>query len=361
MLSKPLDKDILLIVDDAPANLSVLFDFLTVRNFKVLVAQDGKSALQKARCAHPDLILLDVMMPGMDGFETCRQLKADSQTQDIPIIFMTALADTESKIKGFELGAVDYVTKPFHQEEVFVRVRNHLTLRKLQKELQTQNDDLDAFAHTVAHDLKNPLSAVIGFADLLHDTCGSHPELECAQYLQELRQASHKMLDIIEALMLLAGASKQTVALQPLEMSDIVKQVRQRLNFMIKEYQGEILFPNHWPLALGYAPWVEEIWVNYVNNGLKYGGHPPKIELGATVQTGFIQFWVQDNGDGFNAEEQARLFTPFYRLNRNRAKGHGLGLSIVQRVVEKLGGKVGVESQIGKGSRFYFTLPSATH
>jgi signal transduction histidine kinase len=359
MSANPTTRITLLIVDDIPANVSVLFDFLTAYGFKVLVAQDGESALQKALYALPGLILLDVMMPGIDGFETCRRLKSDPKTQDIPVIFMTALADTENKIKGFELGAVDYVTKPIQQEEVLARVNTHLTIRQLQKELQAQNEELEAFAHTVAHDLKNPLNAVMGFAEMLAENAIGRLDDESLDYLENLRLASRKMGDIIEALLLLAGVSKQEVEMQPLNMPEIVIQVQQRLTFMINKYQAEIIVPDSWPVARGYAPWVEEIWANYINNGMKYGGKPPRLELGATKIANKIRFWVRDNGEGLTKEEQTILFTPFTRLNQNRAKGHGLGLSIVQRVAEKLGGQVGVESKVGEGSMFYFTLPTA--
>jgi PAS domain S-box-containing protein len=136
------NKGVIVIVDDKPTNLGVLFDFLTDSGFKVLVAQDGESAIQKVEYAHPDLILLDVMMPGIDGFETCYRLKANPSTRDIPVIFMSALSDTVDKVKGFELGAVDYVTKPVQQEEVRARVITHLTLRNLQKKLEAQNAHL---------------------------------------------------------------------------------------------------------------------------------------------------------------------------------------------------------------------------
>src|ERR671933_1602593 len=133
------NKGVIVIVDDKPTNLGILFDFLTDSGFRVLVAQDGESAIQKVEYARPDLILLDVMMPGIDGFETCRRLKANPSTQDIPVIFMTALSDTVDKVKGFSLGAVDYVTKPMQQEEVRARVTTHVTIRNLQKKLEDQN------------------------------------------------------------------------------------------------------------------------------------------------------------------------------------------------------------------------------
>jgi two-component system sensor histidine kinase/response regulator len=126
---------------------------------------------------------------------------------------------------------------------------------------------------------------------------------------------------------------------------------------MIKESEAEILEPDTWPTALGYGPWVEEIWVNYISNGIKHGGQPPRVQLDATlVSNGCVRFWVRDNGHGLTREEQGQLFTPFTRLSQVRATGHGLGLSIVRRIVEKLGGEVGIESLVGDGSIFSFTL-----
>jgi len=142
-----------------------------------------------------------------------------------------------------------------------------------------------------------------------------------------------------------------------LAMGDIVAQALDRLTMMSAEYQGQIILPDTWPMALGYSPWIEEVWLNYLSNGLKYGGQSPHLELGATPQPdGMIRFWVRDSGPGLSPEAQATLFTEFTRLNEIRVEGHGLGLSIVRRIIEKLGGQVGVESEAGQGSLFYFTL-----
>ncbi len=365
-----MQKGTLLIVDDVPANLSVLSEFLSETGFKVLVTQDGSRAIKKAEHVHPDLILLDVMMPSMDGFQVCRILKSKDSTKDIPVIFMTALADTIDKIKGFSLGAADYITKPIQHEEVLARINTHLNLRRLQQEAQShtvelekRNQELEAFARTVAHDLKNPLNLVINYTEsVLEDyPPGTPMGTDATQQLQTVLQVGRKMVTIIDALLLLAGVSKQReVKSQPLEMSGILSQViQQRLEHLIKEYHGQVKLPDSWPIAYGYAPWVEEIWANYVSNALKYGGQPPCVELGASLETsGMVRFWVRDNGHGLSPEAQKQLFTPFTRLHQDRAEGHGLGLSIVQQVVEKLGGQVGVESVLGQGSVFYFTLPA---
>jgi signal transduction histidine kinase len=169
------------------------------------------------------------------------------------------------------------------------------------------------------------------------------------------------MGNIIEELLLLAGIRKTDVELEPLDMEVILSEVNKRLAHTIQEYQAELVFPEAWPKAFGYAPWVEEIWVNYLSNALKYGGRPPRVELGATKQAdGMVRFWVRDNGPGLSRAEQSRLFVPFTKLAQVRVEGFGLGLSIVRRIVDKLGGQVGVESEgvPGRGSTFSFTLPS---
>lgn len=369
----------ILIIDDLPDNLLMLFDLLTKQNFKVLAAKNGPKGLQSAEFAQPELILLDVMMPGMDGFEVCQKLKADEKTRDIPVIFMTALTEIVDKLKGFRLGAADYITKPVQQEEVLARIDTHLKIRQQQKQIRFQNEqlqertrlleertrelerrnlELDAFAHTVAHGLKNPLCGISTLADLLlSEDCADHHATSLKR-LKMILLSSHKMFNLIEALLMLAGVSRQSeVQIQRLNMAEIVYQVQQRLTLMVKEYQGHILVPNQWPVAVGYAPWVEEIWFNFLSNGLKYGGQPPHLEVGADLPTdGTVRFWVKDNGKGLSSAAQQRLFTPFTRLH-TKVEGHGLGLSIVQRIVERLGGQVGVDSEVGQGSRFYFTLP----
>jgi signal transduction histidine kinase len=360
------NKGTLLIVDDFPANLSILFSYLRGLGFNVNIAESGEDALEEITYSKPDIILLDVMMPGIDGYETCRRLKTNKETRDIPVIFMTALTDTADKVKGFENGAVDYIIKPIQQEEVLARVTTHITLRKLQKklkkqavELQQQNNELESFAHTVAHDLKNPLSIISGLCDSLN--WGTLSSKEGQEILQTIQQFSYKTVNIIDSLLLLASARNQTVVMEPIcMMGKIINQVQERLAHMIKEFQGEIIVPTNWPTtALGYSPWIEEVWTNYISNGLKYGGKPPRLELGATEQAenGYFRFWVRDNGRGLTEEEENQLFVPFTLMTQARIEGHGLGLSIVQRIIEKCGGEVGVESQVGQGSTFYFTLP----
>ena len=158
---------------------------------------------------------------------------------------------------------------------------------------------------------------------------------------------------------------KEEVKAKLIDMANITTEARNQLTKLITERHAEIAAPDEWPGAMGYAPWVERVWVNYISNAVKYGGKPdkdvpPRIELGFDEPAGSrVCFWIHDNGPGLTSQEQAGLFTPFTRLHQVHAEGHGLGLSIVHRIVEKLGGEVGVESEVGRGSTFYFTLPSA--
>ncbi len=357
----------ILVVDDSPVNLRLLTQILSTRGYKVRPVPGGVLALEAAQAAPPDLILLDVNMPDLNGYEVCARLKADPRTHDVPVLFISALDDVDSKIKAFTAGGVDYITKPFQVEEVAARVRTHLALRNLQKQLlaanadlQTRNAELDAFAHTVAHDLKNALNTVMGHAELLAEDLQTVPAAALVPSVRAINRMGHKMNNVIEELMLLAGVRSQAVTLAPLDMATIVAEALERLEYMLHDAHAEVLTPSHWPIALGYGPWVEEVWVNYISNAVKYGGQPPRIELGSALEeNGMVRFWVRDNGAGLLEEEQARLFARFERLENARATGHGLGLSIVKRIAERLNGQVSVRSQPGQGSEFSFSLPTS--
>lgn len=235
-------------------------------------------------------------------------------------------------------------------------------LRQRTAELQARNQELDAFAHTVAHDLKGPLTPVISYAELMALDYGDAIGPAGLSQLRKIAQTGRKMGNIIEDLLRLSELRDREALLKPLDMAALVAEAQQRLAYEIEEHQGEVILPESWPAVLGHDTWVEGVWVNYLSNALKYGGRPPRVELGWTAQAdGMVRFWVHDNGPGLTPEEQAQLFTPFTRLQRARAKGHGVGLSIVRRILEKLGGQVGVESEIGAGSTFWFTLPAASH
>jgi signal transduction histidine kinase len=232
-------------------------------------------------------------------------------------------------------------------------------LRQQTIELEERNAELDAFAHTVAHDLKNPLTSLLGFSDFLEGRVATLSKEDIYFNTQFIGQSGRRMESIINELLLLSSVrTMEEIATSPLDMSYLVAGAWERLAFMVEEYQPELILPDRWPVARGYAAWIEEVWANYLSNAIKYGGQP-RVALGATPQAdGFVRFGVRDNGPGLTLEQQARLFAPFERLSQAQTEGHGLGLSIVLRIVEKLGGQVGVESEVGQGSVFFFTLPT---
>jgi signal transduction histidine kinase len=279
------------------------------------------------------------------------------------------------------------------QQEIAERKQAQAKLQAYTQELEGSNAELDAFAHTVAHDLRNPLTAMIGYAYLIEKQALRQSPEKIIESAQQITRGGHKMSEIINELLLLASVRKlESIPRAELEMGIIVNEARARLEQMIADTGATLILPKRWPTAVGYAPWIEEVWANYLGNALKYGGSPPQVELGwetekvtipqqeATTEHSpagiddqgyetwirtspfrqmFVRFWVQDNGPGLTPEEQAQLFTQFTRLHQTRAEGHGLGLSIVQRIITRLGGTVGVGSTPGQGSRFYFTLPAA--
>jgi PAS domain S-box-containing protein len=262
------------------------------------------------------------------------------------------------------------------KEDITERKHAEAELQRYTTELEASNAELDAFAHTVAHDLKNPLTTLLGFSMLLQTHHRRMPPERIDESLRMLTRSGQKMTSIIDELLLLASVRKMgDVPLGPLDMAAIVAETCERLSPMILEYQAALVTPETWPVPVGYASWIEEVWVNYISNALKYGGRPegnipPRVELGwdevvtATLSDQapvpqYFRFWVQDNGVGLPPEQTAQLFTQFTRLHQVRIEGHGLGLSIARRIVEKFGGTVGVESRPGEGCRFYFTLPAS--
>ncbi|GAB4424135.1 MAG: hypothetical protein Kow0031_02990 [Anaerolineae bacterium] len=247
--------------------------------------------------------------------------------------------------------------------QIAVAINNQWLEQERRKALDNQQKlihELDAFGHTVGHNLKDPVGLIIGYASLVKERARMSDEL--ADYINAILKNAHRLNNIIEELQLLSGIRNQEIKPKPLNMIRIIAEVQQRLAYLIQERGATVTVSEYWPVSLGHAPWVEEVWANYISNAIKYGGDPPRVFLGATAQSdGMVRFWVRDNGPGLSAEQQQKLFAEFTRLNQANLKGHGLGLSIVQRIVHKLGGEVGVTSEgvSGHGSIFTFTLPSA--
>jgi len=233
-------------------------------------------------------------------------------------------------------------------------------LNRKAEELRMRNEELDAFAHTVAHDLKTPLSIITGYADMLREHIALlHPD-EADTYLKQIIDSGMRMNHIIESLLLLAGVrGAASIESEPVDMMTIVNESLGRIEFLIAERKATVQLPETWPVALGFGPWLEEVWYNYIVNALKYGGEPPQLTFGYDFPDEHrVRFWLSDKGAGI-PEDVSFLFTPTLRFQRNeRRKGYGLGLSIVKRIIERLNGTVGAANAPDGGALFYFILPA---
>ena len=317
-----------------------------------------------------DVLVTDQNLPGQNGLDLCQQLLADEVR--LPLVILTGAMTHEVTLAALKLGVDDFVIKdgsgsyldilPLKLPAIVQRYRDRQArleaeqaLRAYSAELKEQNEDLDAFAYMVAHDIVSPLSVLKGYVDTLQLGYGAEVDETTAMILGNIATSTNKVINIVEALLMLVNARRNDVEMKPLAMAEILQEAFGRLESAEK---GAITVAEQWPLALGFAPWVEEVWVNYLTNALKYGGDPAGVSVGAVAEAQHIRFYVRDQGPGLDEEEQLMVFHPFQRLEPGKS-GHGLGLTIVQRLVEKMGGKVGVDSQPGAGSEFYFTLPCA--
>ena len=245
-------------------------------------------------------------------------------------------------------------------QEVFGDIpHSQVPLREQVTALKAQNRELKKYDQMIAHDLKDPLTILIMTADLINGVPDLTSE-ELRQCTLQIKSIAHEMNNIIKSLLLFSEVSKAEAPRDSVHMDRVVANVQTRLSYLIRERQAQLILPEVWPDAVGYGPWLEEVWANYLSNALKYGGRPPRVELGASAGSeSMLRFWTRDNGPGIPPEACTRLFKPHNQISPVSNRGHGLGLSIVLHIVEKLGGQVGVESEVGQGSLFFFTLPAA--
>jgi signal transduction histidine kinase len=317
------------------------------------VAQKGRSAIVASVPDDPRFY------PGVDkqtGFRTVSLLAAPLQVRGTVV----GALEMVNKLHG-EFDANDLLLVEALAASAAVVIDNARLIETLQEravELRARNEELDACAYAMTHDLKNSLALLVGFAEIVEEDRTLLLGEDWRHHLQAAAQSGRKMSRVINDLLMLTCVRKmEEIKIESLDMADLVAKAQKRLACMIEEYQAEFVLPDTWPVALGQGPCVEEVWVNYLSNAIKYGGRPPRVELDAAVQAdGMVRFSVRDNGSGLTPEERDRLFTPFTRLDQANDRGYGLGLAIVRRIVEKLGGQVGVESDAG--SLFWFTLPA---
>ncbi|WP_309400714.1 sensor histidine kinase [Cerasicoccus maritimus] len=356
----------LLVVDDNPTNLAVVCAHLTKCGYRMLTAENAKSALRRLERIQPDLMLLDVMMPDMDGFQLAAQIREREDYHGQPMIFMTALDDMESKLKGFAAGGVDYITKPIQHEELLVRIKTHLEVHQLRQELSLENQrkdeliqELEAYDMTVAHDLKNPIGGIASAAETF-DLMDDLTDTEAREIVEMIKLGANQCQHIINGLLSFARLRKGHATLQVVDMEKLARQSIDALKTMIQEVNASITIEGALPLAYGYAPWLTEVWANLISNAIKYGGCPPKIVITGSIMGQKVCYKVCDNGTGLPADQDS-MFKPFARNASAYIEGTGLGLSIVERILRRLDGAIIAENNPEGGANLTFYLPSANH
>ena len=343
----------ILIVDDTPANLLLLERTLTGRGYKVEPVPCGKLALQSARSEPPDLILLDIAMPEMNGYEVCTQLKADSALKDIPVIFISALDQTIDKVKAFSVGGVDYVTKPFQLEEVHARVRTHLQLHRLEK----LRDDL---THMVVHDLRNPLTVIFGFLDSLEFDEDQKLSASNQTLVTLARRSAEDLLNMIGSILDVSKMGAGEMKLRG-ELCDLDALLRAVIAAN-RPFPGKRTVtldawkPPHTIMAdVGL---IRRVIQNLLSNALNYTPSGGDVHITVRPSDNKVRIAVTDTGPGIDPKYHQRIFEKFGQVeNRDNRLGTGLGLTFCKMAIESHGGHIGVESEVGKGSTFWFALP----
>ena len=327
---------------------------------KVKVFDVSKNMIEKAKECHPDLILLDIMMPGIDGFETCRRLKSNEETQNIPIIFLKAKTEEEDIVQGFELGAADYITKPFKQEEVLVRVRNQLMLRRYISELERSNQDLESFASVVSHDLKAPLRKIETLGNFLKEDYEELLGEEGKGFINNMATITSHLSKLINSLLQYSQVSIESKTFDAVDLNSIVKKAVENLDAQVQENNGKILVGNL-PTIAGEPSLLYQLFQNLIANALKFHikEKSPIVEINSKAkESGKWEIVVKDNGIGFDPKYAVKIFRPFERLvNRNEFEGSGIGLAHCKKIIDRHNGQITVESSPNQGSIFKIFLP----
>ncbi len=407
------DKGTILVVDDTAISLKLLSDILTMQGYRVHSAESGERALALVVASPPELILLDILMPGINGFEVLRWLKAREASRDIPVIFLSGINESAQRVEGLKLGAVDFIAKPFVSAELLARVQTHLELRRLRvrleqqadelwraneklqseiaertraeqtlerkameirelnvglerrvrertAELQAANDELQALVYSIAHDLRAPLRAIDGFSGILEKEYGARLDDEGRRLVGVVRAGAQGMDRLINALLEYTRLSGTELHRGPVDMAALVRnvfaqiapeEVRRTFRFMV----GPL------PQAEGDTELLRCVWRNLLSNAVKFTlpRQERSIEVGGTLQGATATWWVRDSGVGFDQAYAHKLFGVFQRVHViEEFAGTGIGLAIVRRIVSRHGGRVWAEGAVNAGATFFFSLPN---
>jgi two-component system, sensor histidine kinase and response regulator len=362
-------KPTVLIVDDEPANIEILSETLGSK-YEILVAVNGGDALDLVAEQRPNLILLDVVMPEMNGYEVCDRLKADEALKDIPVIFISALNETLDKVRAFSVGGVDYITKPFEFEEVEARVRTHLEMQRQKKALRENYEKLcnletlrDNLVHMIVHDLRSPLTGVRNVLQILQRDLDKKLTLEQKELLQSVLDSNTLLIERVASLLDISRLEAGQMPLKPesCDLHEVVNTAIQSLGGLASEHQLIYERVDTPILAFCDRDVTSRIIANLVANAIKFTPLEGTIRVALHKRDGQIQVMVSDTGYGIPVECREKIFEKFGQVETrgvNTKYSSGLGLTFCKLAVEAQGGCIGLESEVGKGSSFWFLLPT---
>lgn len=375
-------------IDDKPANIFSIEKLLEKPGRTFLSSTNGKEGLKLALESEVDLIILDVQMPEMDGFEVAQVLKSHKRTRDIPIIFASAeKKERQSIMKGFEEGAVDYLSKPLDPELTRAKVSVLLKIQMQKKELLEKNEslrqaearimqlnadlqknlaqlevankELESFSYSVSHDLRAPLRSVIGYSNILEEDFRDKLGEEGVKTLNTISQNASRMNKLIDDLLEFSRCGKKELHAVTIDSQSMVGKIIRDITETSKH--KAVIDVRPLPSVQADDALLAQVWINLISNAIKYSSKSerPAIEIGSETENGETIFYVKDNGAGFNMEFASKLFGVFQRLHKSEEfEGTGIGLSIVKRIVTRHGGRVWAEGKVNEGARFYFSLPA---
>ncbi len=375
-LRKNRKTETIMVVDDTPANLEILEETLRRAGYRVAAFPNGELALKAASKNPPDLVLLDIMMPGMDGFEVCGRFKADEKLKEIPVIFISALGAIQDKIKAFTEGGVDYITKPFRAEEVYARVETHLALQRQKKELvlayekQKELESFrDAMVHMVAHDMRSPINIILGNLELAVD-CDSMEE--AAPFISQAESSTRRLLELISSMLDASKleAGEMDLAKEPADIKDLVSIATSRVSSLFGRRKYMFDAPDESMVVVCDPEIICRVVWNLLGNALKFtddesGVVSVKIYGISGLpgdKDGSVRVEIANNGPAIPDEYKEKVFDKFFQVregNKKRKFSTGLGLAFCKLAVEVHGGNIGVsDGPGGRGVVFWFTLPA---
>jgi len=356
-------KPLIFIAEDSPESLKVLYQFLKAEEYRISAVGNGKKALEMIPKLLPDLILLDIMMPEPDGYTVCEQLQKNPVTKEIPIIFLTARTEKKEIVKGFEMGAVDYITKPFYGAELLARINTHLELKFSRQALKELNATKDKFFSIIAHDLKNPLQGLLSSAEVLHSFFDAFNEEKKKELIRRFYDSSQQFAALLKNLLTWSMSQQGKINLKRQKL-DIGKAVEENLDLM-KEEAGKKDIALSSQSDRNAFVWADKNMINTVlrnllSNALKFTNPGGEVNVKTEIFEDQVKISISDNGIGIPPEDIPNLFRLDVHLSRNGTvgeKGTGLGLILCKEFVEKNSGTISITSIPRDGTTFNIFLP----